>query len=426
MMIETLKTFETLFTYPAVVRRHQEGPLAPERAAYLQQLGARGMKCSTVLRQARYSLRVAEEVAQWLADHLFDDEEIAQLASRWAVERIQIGRASGTKWPTENFRIAARDFLAFIGRLRPPRPPPTAPPGQYADKLADFIDAKQAGTWQSPTTCGNATWHVRKFLDYLEQRGIALADVAVGDVDAYFEHMAQRWGRRSMRGSGKWLKAWFVYCQKRGWVQRDVASAIMLPRLYRQEGLPIGPTWHDVGRMLAGTAGDDPAQLRDHAILRLLSVYALRSAEVRHLEVDDIDWRAERIRVVRAKTRREDRLPLEATVGSAIARYLRHGRPQSNSRVVFLTLRAPHRPLSMAGLYHIVERHGRRVSAMAKGRGPHGLRHACARHLVEGGWSYKAIGDHLGHRDADSPGIYAKVNLPSLRRVAFEELEGLV
>lgn len=39
--------------------------------------------------------------------------------------------------------------------------------------------------------------------------------------------------------------------------------------IYREEGLPLGPTWDEVGRMLANTAGNGPGQVRDHAILRL-------------------------------------------------------------------------------------------------------------------------------------------------------------
>jgi site-specific recombinase XerD len=53
------------------------------------------------------------------------------------------------------------------------------------------------------------------------------------------------------------------------------------------------------------------------------------------------------------------------------------------------------------------------------------LRHACARHLVESGRSFKEVGDHLGHRSPDATRIYAKVDLTSLRRVAFDELGGL-
>jgi site-specific recombinase XerD len=56
---------------------------------------------------------------------------------------------------------------------------------------------------------------------------------------------------------------------------------------------------------------------------------------------------------------------------------------------------------------------------------PHGLRHACAAHLVEAGLSLKEIGDHLGHRGTYATRTYAKVDLVGLREVAAFDLGGL-
>jgi integrase len=158
----------------------------------------------------------------------------------------------------------------------------------------------------------------------------------------------------------------------------------------------------------------------------LLCVYGLRSGEVRRLAIEDLDWQRTQIRVMRSKSSLAQTLPLEPSVGNAIARYLRHGRPTSKSRIVFLTLRAPHRPLSAGGMYDVVNRYLSGVNLPSKGRGPHGLRHACARHLVESGRSFKEVGDHLGHRSPEATRIYAKVDLESLRRVALSDLGGLL
>jgi integrase/recombinase XerD len=414
--------FETLFTYPSVLRRHRDGPLAVERAAYLEGLAAQGMVRSTLLRRAVYCLCVAHQIQGWPTEHCFDTEEIAAIAAEWAGERERSGRAS-SPWPAENFRFVATDFLCAIGRLRPP---PVEVLRPYDAEMADFLAAQKQSRWASEQTLRSARWQVRQFLDHLGQRGIRLQDITMDDIDGYFEHKAQRWCRSSLRLCGSRLRAWFAHCESKGWVRQGLAHAMLLPRVYRHEGVPLGPTWEEVGCMLAEAAGDEPGQLRDHAILLLLTVYGFRSIEVRRLCLDDIDWPRERIRVVRAKTGREEALPLESSVGNAIARYLRDGRPKSDSRIVFLRVYAPHRPLSSGGLYHIVKHHLTKVSSRKRGRGPHALRHACARHLVEAGRSLKEIGDHLGHRSPDATRIYAKVDLASLRRVAFEELEGLV
>jgi len=414
--------FETLFSYPAVLRRHRDGPLAAERAAYLEGLAIQGAAHGTLLRRAAYCLCVAQEVDDLPTDHLFDRGEIEVFAGAWAAKRIADERATGSRWPEEHFRFAAIDFLRGIGRLRPP---PSAAAGRHDEQLDDFIAAQREGPWLSEATCRSARWQVVRFLLYLEQQGLALGDVEPHHIDAYFQHVSPRWSRTSLRTSATMVRAWIAHCERRAWVRPGLAAAILLPRVYRHEGLPLGPTWDEVGCMLAKTAGDEPAHLRDHAILRLLSVYGLRSGEVRRLAIEDLDWQRERIRIVRSKSAREETLPLEPSAGNAIARYLRHGRPTSTSRIVFLTLRAPHRPLSAGGVYDVVCRYLSEANSPRKGRGPHGLRHACARHLVESGRSLKEVGDHLGHRSPDATRLYAKVDLASLRRVALSDLGGL-
>jgi len=65
------------------------------------------------------------------------------------------------------------------------------------------------------------------------------------------------------------------------------------------------------------------------------------------------------------------------------------------------------------------------VAGPGKSRGPHALRHACARRLVDAGLSFKQIGDHLGHRSTSATSIYAKVNLTALREVGDFDLGDL-
>jgi integrase len=221
------------------------------------------------------------------------------------------------------------------------------------------------------------------------------------------------------------LRAWFRHCEITGRTRVGLADSILAPRIYRHEGLPLGPTWEQVKSILPDSSGDKPFQLRDRAILLLLAVYGLRSGEVRRLRLDDIDCKKDRLSVVRSKSWRRELLPLEPHTGNAMARHLRQGRPKCDSRCVFVTLKAPFHPLSAGALYHLVSHRLLPVAGPGKSRGPHALRHACARRLVDAGLSLKEIGDHLGHRSPDATRIYAKVGLASLRLVAMEDLGGL-
>jgi len=414
--------FDRLFSYPAVLRRHCAGPLASERAAYLESLAARGAARGTLLRQARYCLCVARELQTWPRDHRFSVADLETLAASWAGGRVASGRAAAPRFPEEQFRSVAAHFVGALGLMIPA---PVAPPGTYDDRVDDFVMVQRRERWASEATCQNRRWHIRRFLAYLELQDCALESVTPEHVDAYVQYAAQTWSRVSLRTTAIALRAWFRHCEARRWVRPGLAQAILVPRVYHHEGLPFGPTWDQVRRLVADADGDKPIQLRDRSLLLLLAVYGLRAGEVRRLRLEDIDWKKDQIRVVRSKSSRQDTLPLEPDVGNAIARYLRHGRPQSDRRSLFLTAKAPFGPLSGGAVYGLVERRLARIAPFKKGRGPHALRHACARHLVNAGLSFKQIGDHLGHRSSDATRIYAKVDLTSLRLVALEDLGGL-
>jgi integrase/recombinase XerD len=219
--------------------------------------------------------------------------------------------------------------------------------------------------------------------------------------------------------------SFFRHAEMRGWCSPGIAAAIDAPRLFKQDGLPRGPRWVDVQRLMEGTVGEGPRDTRDHAILMLLAIYGLRSGEVRGLRLEDLDWTGEVITVLRPKQRRTQYYPLVASVGDAILRYLQAARPRCTSREVFVTLKAPFRPLSAGGMYYAVASRLDALGIQAEHHGPHGLRHACAAHLVEAGLSLKEIGDHLGHRGTYATRTYAKVDLVGLREVAAFDLGGL-
>ena len=237
--------------------------------------------------------------------------------------------------------------------------------------------------------------------------------------------MTLRWGRSSLRGAAFALRKWLDYGGQCGWVRPGLGVTVLAPRSHKLQTLPLGPPWATVGRMIDTLGGDEAVATRDRAILLLLSIYGVRSGELRRLQLDDIDWVHDRIVFERSKSWRREQFTLHPMVGEAIVRYLQRARPRASSRCVFLTTRAPHRPLTACALHSIVKRRYPEGEAPLRGRGPHGLRHACARHLVESGHSFKQVGDFLGHRSADSTRLYAKVNLRSLREVALDDLGGL-
>jgi integrase/recombinase XerD len=279
----------------------------------------------------------------------------------------------------------------------------------------------------SAVTIRNRCWHVETFLEWFTELNRSFAEVSIRDIDAFLSLKADKgWSRVSLATSAEALRSFFRHAEVRSWCAVGLASGIDGPRVFKQEGLPVGPSWTDVERLIMVASGDQPRDIRDHAILLLFAFYALRSAEVAGLRLEDLNWEREIIVVARPKQRRAQEYPLVHSVGEAIVRYLQQVRPRCASREIFLTLKAPFRPLSAGALYHLVSSRLSELSSQSQRRGPHSLRHACAGHLVAEGLSLKEIGDHLGHRSAYATRIYAKVDLAGLREVANFELGGLL
>lgn len=149
-------------------------------------------------------------------------------------------------------------------------------------------------------------------------------------------------------------------------------------------------------------------------ILILLQL-GLRACEVAALQLHDIDWRAGQI-TVHGKARRIDVLPLPAEVGAAIAAYLRHARPDTDRREVFLRVTAPRSGLTR-GSVSLIVRHGCVRAGLAP-CGSHRLRHSLACEMVRAGVPLHEIGQVLRHDDAASTSVYARVDVDQLRTVA--------
>jgi integrase len=154
-----------------------------------------------------------------------------------------------------------------------------------------------------------------------------------------------------------------------------------------------------------------------------LAVYGLRASEVASLHLEDVDWRADQVRVAQSKGRRRLLLPLVTEAGEAILSYLRNGRPTSRHREIFVRHQAPYSPVKSPAIYRIVRKAIDRAGVETARRGPHVFRHGRATTWIRGGWSLKAIGDLLGHRSEDTTRVYCKLAIEDLRAVALDAPE---
>lgn len=414
--------FKLLFHYPRVLARHRQGPSAQAREQYLIHCADQGVARDTLLRTARELLVVAQRL-DLTTDQIISTRQVEVAAERWVQHQRRRGRIRDLTGSRQWFIQTAVSWLRFLGRLEAHDKDPLP----FAGLVEHFAVCMRDQRGLSEVTIRHRCWHAQRFLSWLDGQNCSLEEVSLQELDTFLSlQAAQGWGRVSVATSAKALRSFFRHAEAHSWCTKGLAAGIDGPRVFKQEGLPMGPTWPHVERLLASSQGDRSREIRDHAILLLFALYAFRSAEVAALRLEDLDWHHALIVVARPKQRRAQEYPLVARVGEAILRYLQQVRPRCPRRELFLTLKAPFRPLSAGGLYHVVSSRLSRLNIQSLRHGPHSLRHACASHLLAEGFSLKEIGDHLGHRSAYATRTYAKVDLAGLRAVANFDLGGLV
>jgi site-specific recombinase XerD len=245
-----------------------------------------------------------------------------------------------------------------------------------------------------------------------DERGVERLGGA--ELAAFLVRECARVSPGSAKGRVAELRALLRFLHLSGLTQPALADALPSAAGWRETAIPQTITPAEVERLVAGCDRSALDGLRDGAMLLLLARLGLRSIEVARLELDDLDWRHGEL-VVRGKARRQDRLPLAADVGQALAAYLAKRGPHQ-SRRVFLTLRAPTRPIRAELVGDVVQRACRRAGVGHVGA--HRLRHTLASELLRAGASLIDISQVLRHRDLATTAIYAKIDLGRLRQVA--------
>jgi len=411
--------FDQLFKRPAAVARHTAAPLYRERVRYLEYMQGQRAARKTLIRCATYMMRIGEALRWKLPDSL-TAAQINVLADRWRDRQAANPTRTDGKAARTVYVSTALNWLNFLGRLQAST---SKQPG--AEQIAAYARFMRDERNLSPVTIRTRCGRAAEFLRLAEAQGHDITQLDWRTIDFVLSVKGSRDGltRASMQSYGYNLRSFITYLQERGQCQPGLSATVRPARVYQGEGLPAGPSWVDVLRLLERLQGDQPGAIRDRAIVMMFAVYGLRVAEVRRLRLDDIDWEQALFRVHRSKqSPHVDVFPLAGDVAVALARYLCFVRIKCDRREVFLQLRSPYQPIGSSALWQIVNRQLRPMDLAIKHAGPHALRHACATRLLGRGLTMKEIGDFLGHRHPATTALYAKVDIDGLRQVADVDL----
>ncbi|HEY5036678.1 MAG TPA: site-specific tyrosine recombinase XerD [Chthoniobacterales bacterium] len=211
------------------------------------------------------------------------------------------------------------------------------------------------------------------------------------------------------------LKIFFRFGIARGFVERDPAESLTLPRIERY--LPETLNELQVEQLLESVHTNVPLGLRDRAMLELLYASGLRISELSGARLENLNLEEGVIRVI-GKGSKTRLIPVGKKACAALAVYLERERPslvrRRSGSEVFLSVRGSR--LTTVRIWQIVKAVARR-SGLEANVYPHLLRHSFATHLLSNGADLRIIQEMLGHADIATTQIYTHVDQQRLKAV---------
>ncbi len=282
----------------------------------------------------------------------------------------------------------------------------------YESAREDFLGWLEKEKQYSDHTLRSYATDLGQFFEFCSDRlaGKPLGALTHADIRDFLGALL-RYGyeKRSAARKLSSVKSFLRFLVRKGTLAANPATAVKGPRL--EQRLPGFLSQYQV-REAIETKGDAEVMVRERAILETLYGSGLRAAELVGLNVADVDFVAEAIRV-RGKGGKERIVPLGRAEKEALDRWLAC-RTHKDVTPVFTNNNGGR--LTTRSIQNIVRKALSRV-ADATATNPHSLRHAFATHLLERGADLRAVQELLGHASLSTTQIYSHVTVERLKQV---------
>mgnify|MGYP000474717009 CR=1 FL=1 len=214
------------------------------------------------------------------------------------------------------------------------------------------------------------------------------------------------------------LRSFFRYCFKRGYIQKNPAYLLVLPK--KNKPLPKTARAGEINRLIDQIEGDDPRSRQDRAILETFYCTGIRLSEMVNLNLSSIELDARQLKVT-GKGSKQRIVPLGDRALHALEQHLdtrpRLFGPQTDEdarKAVFLAVHGQR--LYARAIQRKVEHYFKQVSEITQ-KSPHVLRHSFATHLLDNGADIRVIKEFLGHADLAATQVYTHTSVERLKNI---------
>jgi len=209
------------------------------------------------------------------------------------------------------------------------------------------------------------------------------------------------------------LRSFFYFLYLKGHLESFPLSGMRGPKRGRK--IPVYLEEEEVQRLLNAAEGEDFIHLRDRAILELLYATGMRAAELVNLEVENIDFGSETVKVL-GKGSKERIIPVGSYAVKALTTYLPMRKDKVKPGVNAIFVNRFGGKLSDRSLRKKMNQY-LELANIQKAAGPHILRHSFATHLLNRGADIRSIQELLGHERLSTTQIYTHLNTRRLKEI---------
>jgi integrase len=256
------------------------------------------------------------------------------------------------------------------------------------------------------------------FVEGLAQKGIhQIDDITEGAIIAFIDY-AQTCKLEHFYA----IRQFCTFLYDRGYTQTYLGYVLARNNFPQHEKLPSVYNSIEI-RAIENTIEQSSAVgKRDYAIFVIASRLGLRVSDIASLTWSNIDWDNGKITLYQSKTKNPIELPLLKDVGEALVTYARDARPKSLHKEVFLSAKAPYRPMNRISLNGVITRimQSSGVDTRSRRIGPHSLRHSLASNLLCQGTSISTISSVLGHESTQTTMEYLRIDVVNLKECTLD------
>ena len=280
-------------------------------------------------------------------------------------------------------------------------------PGTEYQKLIDFA-LKETGL--TPDHQYKLSIVMRQFFCYFEKSHKSISEVTDRDFIEFLPIVAEK-NPHNMNCALRSLRHLIQYINEHKLAKITVDLKVFTPNAPPHR-LIVPFTQDDITAMLSVIDNHSKTPKRDTAIILLAFNSGLRCADIRNLQLNNIDWKREEVKVVQRKTGTALSAPLNGKTLNAIAAYILEERPKSGDSHIFLTACPPYGAIkSTSPLDYMVDKYCRLASIdKIEYRSFHSLRRAFGTELAIAEVPITSISQMLGHRDMSADKAYLSFN----------------